>query len=342
MSYARNLLSRGEEIVFESRQHWFAVLGETWPFVIASILAFAVLIWQTTSTAGQLTGLLQVISLLVLVVSLGRIGLKIWSWRNQEWFVTTRRLIKAEGIFNKEMGDSSLEKVNDAHLTQNVFGRIFGFGDLDILTAADEMGGIEDFPLLAVACATIGGIQIQLRGTLGGNLANASPAGDTFPPLAVYEPVVHVVSAEGARTIPISELFTGVKRTSLRRSELIESIEVPFLPKRPRRQRFWKVGTRAASAISKTVAAGLLWMNGDGTIRELRFALGSMAPTVRRLRQVEAFVTGKKPTAKVLAEACALLEKDVAPIDDVRSTADYRLEVSKNLLRSFLDPNYRG
>jgi len=198
------------------------------------------------------------------------------------------------------------------------------------------------FPLLADACATIGGIQIQLRGTLGGNLANASPAGDTFPPLAVYEPVVHAVSPGGARTIPISELFTGVKRTSLQRSELIESIEVPFLPSRPRRYMFWKVGTRAASAISKTVAAGLLWINRDGTIRELRFALGSMAPTVRRLRQVEAFVTGKKPTAKVLAEACALLEKDVAPIDDVRSTADYRLEVSKNLLRSFLDPGYRG
>ncbi|MGH9462810.1 MAG: FAD binding domain-containing protein [Vicinamibacteria bacterium] len=198
------------------------------------------------------------------------------------------------------------------------------------------------FPLLANACATIGGIQIQLRGTLGGNLANASPAGDTFPPLAVYEPVVHTVSPGGARTMPISELFTGVKRTSLKRSELIESIEVPFLPTRPRRHMFWKVGTRAASAISKTVAAGLLWINREGTIRELRFALGSMAPTVRRLHQVEAFVTGKKPTAKVLDEACALLEKDVAPIDDVRSTADYRLEVSKNLLRSFLDPGYRG
>jgi carbon-monoxide dehydrogenase medium subunit len=197
------------------------------------------------------------------------------------------------------------------------------------------------FPLLADACATIGGIQIQLRGTLGGNLANASPAGDTFPPLAVHEAVVHVVSPEGARAIPIADLFTGVKRTSLRRSELIESIEVPFLATRPRRHMFWKVGTRAASAISKTVAAGLLWIHRDGTVRELRFALGSMAPTVRRLRQVEAFVTGKKPTAKVLDQACALLERDVAPIDDVRSTADYRLEVSKNLLRSFLDPGYR-
>jgi membrane protein YdbS with pleckstrin-like domain len=149
MSYARNLLSRGEEVVFESRQHWFAVLGETWPFVIVAVLAFAVLIWQTTSTAWQLTGLLQIISLLALVVSLGRIGLKVWSWRNQEYLVTTRRLIKAEGVFNKEMADSSLEKINDAHLTQSWIGRIFDFGTLDILTAADESAGIQDYYMLA-------------------------------------------------------------------------------------------------------------------------------------------------------------------------------------------------
>jgi uncharacterized membrane protein YdbT with pleckstrin-like domain len=149
MSYARNLLSRGEEIVFESRQHWFAVLGETWPFVIAAILSFAVLIWQTTSTPWNLTGLLQIVSLVVLLVSLGRIGLKVWSWRNQEFLVTTRRLIKAQGIFNKDMTDSSLEKINDAHLTQSWLGRIFDFGTLDIMTAADESAGIQDYYMLA-------------------------------------------------------------------------------------------------------------------------------------------------------------------------------------------------
>ena len=149
MSYARNLLSRGEEVVFESRQHWFAVLGETWLFVLAAILAFAVLIWQTTSTATNLTGFLQVVSLLVLVLSLARIGLKVWAWRNQEYFVTTRRLIKSEGIFNKEMADSGLEKVNDAHLTQSWLGRIFDYGTLDILTAADESAGIQDYEMLA-------------------------------------------------------------------------------------------------------------------------------------------------------------------------------------------------
>src|ERR1700693_5396989 len=149
MSYARNLLSRGEEVVFESRQHWFAVLGETWPFVIAAILSFAVLVWQTTSGQGTLRDILQIASFVVLLVSLGRIGLKAWSWRNQEFLVTTRRLIKAEGIFNKDMTDSSLEKINDAHLTQSWLGRIFDFGTLDIMTAADESASIQDYVMLA-------------------------------------------------------------------------------------------------------------------------------------------------------------------------------------------------
>ncbi|MEX0626053.1 MAG: PH domain-containing protein [Chloroflexota bacterium] len=149
MSYARNLLSRGEEVVFESRQHWFAVLGETWPFVIAAVLAFAVLIWSSSSDSTQLLQILQIVSLVALIVSLARVGLKVWSWRNQEYLVTTKRLIKAEGIFNKAMSDSSLEKINDAHLTQSWIGRIFDFGTLDILTAADESMGIQDYYMLA-------------------------------------------------------------------------------------------------------------------------------------------------------------------------------------------------
>jgi len=149
MSYARNLLSRGEEVVFESRQHWFAVIAENWPFIIASILSFAVLIWQTSLDEWALRGFLQIVSLVVLLVSLGRIGLKVWSWRNQEYLVTTRRLIKAEGIFNKQMADSSLEKINDAHLTQSWIGRIFDYGTLDILTAAEESAGIQDYEMLA-------------------------------------------------------------------------------------------------------------------------------------------------------------------------------------------------
>ena len=190
-------------------------------------------------------------------------------------------------------------------------------------------------PLLAEACATIGGSQIQARGTLGGNIANASPAGDTFPPLAVYEARVRLRSVGASRTLPLLEVFAGVKKTALAEGELIDSIEIDF-PRLPARQSFRKVGTRAASAISKTVAAGLLFLSSDGRIREVRFALGSMAPTVRRLSSAEALLAGKKPTSRLVAEAVDLLEHDVSPIDDLRSTRAYRLEVSRNLLRAFL------
>lgn len=193
------------------------------------------------------------------------------------------------------------------------------------------------FPLLAQACATIGAAQIQNRGTLGGNLANASPAGDTFPPLAVYEPVIRAVSSSGAREIPLRDFFAGVKRTNLRPGELISSVELRDPGRRPDRQYFRKVGTRAAQAISKTVGAGLLWLNKDETVAELRFALGSVAPTVRRLRAAEAFVMGKRLDAATIDEACRLVEKDISPIDDIRSTREYRLIVSRNMLREFLE-----
>ncbi|HEY8179914.1 MAG TPA: PH domain-containing protein [Candidatus Limnocylindria bacterium] len=151
MSYARNLLSRGEEVVFESRQHWLAVLGQTWLFVMGAILVLAVLIWATSTDLGSVDDGAQIVSLVLLIVSLAYLGLKIWAWRNQEYLITTRRVIKAEGIFNKEMGDSSLEKVNDARLTQSWLGRIFDYGTLDILTASDaaETGLLNDFPMLA-------------------------------------------------------------------------------------------------------------------------------------------------------------------------------------------------
>lgn len=193
------------------------------------------------------------------------------------------------------------------------------------------------FPLLVEACATIGAAQIQNRGTLGGNVANASPAGDTFPPLAVYEPLIHVVSPRGRRIIAFSEIFAGVKKTTLQPSELIGTLELHFLAPQPSRQYFRKVGTRAANAISKTVAAGLLWLAKDGKVAEMRFALGSVAPTVKRLRTAEEFLAKKRLTAEAIDEACRLVAADISPIDDIRSTREYRLQVSRNLLRHFLE-----
>jgi hypothetical protein len=155
VSYARNLLSRGEEVVFESRQHWFAVIARTWLWIVIAVLAFALLIFLNTNPPiGNATvdQVLTLVALAALVVSLAMVAFVIWDWRNQEWLITTRRVIRAEGILNKSMSDSNLEKINDAMLSQSVFGRIFGYGTLDILTAAEEVGAtanLGDFPMLA-------------------------------------------------------------------------------------------------------------------------------------------------------------------------------------------------
>jgi hypothetical protein len=155
MSYARNLLSRGEEVVFQSRQHWFAVLARTWAWIVIAILALAFVIYLSTGTEPFLNdgidGFATIVAVLALIASLGFIGWVIWDWRNQEWLITTRRVVRAEGILNKSMSDSSLEKINDARLTQSWVGRIFNYGTLDILTAAEEVGGtqVADFPLIA-------------------------------------------------------------------------------------------------------------------------------------------------------------------------------------------------
>lgn len=194
----------------------------------------------------------------------------------------------------------------------------------------------KSFPLLADACATVGAAQIQNRGTIGGNIANASPAADSFPPLAVYEASVRVVGPAGERELPFLEVFAGVKRTHLRPGELIASVELPFPARRPDAAHFQKVGTRLAQAISKTMFAGLLWTDRRGAVEEARFSFGSLAPTARRLHAAESFLKGRRLDPDAVAEAVHLLEADVSPIDDIRSTREYRLAASRNILRRFL------
>ncbi len=192
------------------------------------------------------------------------------------------------------------------------------------------------FPLLVAACATVGAAQIQNRGTIGGNIANASPAGDTFPALAVYEATVRVIGPNGRRAVPMSEIFAGVKKTTLKPGELIEAVFLPFPDQTPTRGVFRKVGTRAAQAISKTMFAGLIWTAKNGELADARLAFGSLAPTVKRLYAVEGFLRGRRLTDVSIAAAAELMTNDVSPIDDIRSTREYRLIVSRNLLIAFL------
>jgi xanthine dehydrogenase small subunit len=175
-------------------------------------------------------------------------------------------------------------------------------------------------PMLVAAAREVGGVQIQNRGTLGGNVANGSPAGDTLPVLAAAEAAVVLASADGERRVPFTAFYTGYRTSVMRADELIVAIEVAPVEGA---QWFRKVGTRAAQAISKIVMAAVRGARP-------RVALGSVAPTVVRLPKVEAALA-----AGSIAEARRALAAEIHPIDDVRSTAEYRLRVSGNLLEQF-------
>ena len=176
-------------------------------------------------------------------------------------------------------------------------------------------------PMLAQAAREVGGMQIQNRGTLGGNIANASPAGDTLPVLAAAEATVVLRSAAGERRVPFTGFYTGYRESLRRPDELITAVEVGPV-EGP--QWFRKVGTRAAQAISKVVMAAV---RGSPP----RIALGSVAPTVIRLSRTErALADGAG-----IDDAAAIAESEIQPIDDLRSTAGYRRRVVSNLLRRF-------
>lgn len=178
-----------------------------------------------------------------------------------------------------------------------------------------------ELPMLVAAAREVGGVQIQNRGTLGGNVANASPAGDTLPVLAAADADVELRSAAGTRIVPFTTFYAGYRKTVAHPDELIVAFHIP--PVRGR-QWFRKVGTRAAQAISKVVMAGVAGS-------ETRVAVGSVAPTVLRLKKTEAALA----KGRSIAHVQRVLGEEIAPIDDIRSTAEYRRRVTVNLFLQF-------
>jgi CO/xanthine dehydrogenase FAD-binding subunit len=160
----------------------------------------------------------------------------------------------------------------------------------------------DEFPMLCQAASETGGLAIQNRGTLGGNIINASPAADSPPALLAYDAEIELVSSGGSRWLPYHGFHTGYKEMHLGADELLSRI---------RR------------------------MN-DGQISDTRIALGSVAPIVVRCVQTEDSLRGRKPDAETIAAACDTLLREISPIDDIRSTADYRLQVARNLLTDFV------
>ena len=211
------------------------------------------------------------------------------------------------------------------------------FVSLGALTTYTEVQSNEilraEFPMLCQAAKETGGIAIQNRGTLGGNIVNASPAADSPPALLAYDAELELVSKDGERRIPYFKFHSGYKQIDIRPDELLRRIRLP----RPTNQLthyYRKVGTRKAQAISKVCFAAVGSMT-DGKIENVRIALGSIAPIPLRCVQTENAL--RDQTIDSVAAARAAFASEISPIDDLRSTRDYRLRVSLNLLEDFIN-----
>lgn len=202
-------------------------------------------------------------------------------------------------------------------------GEVLSIGALATYTSIIQSKHVNArLPMLVEASRLVGGPQIQNRGTIGGNVANASPAGDTLPVLAAVDAVVVLRSAKGERRINFNEFYTGYRTSRRAPNELIVAIEIP---RTEGKQWFRKVGTRAAQAISKIVV---------GAVRgptKTTIAFGSVAATVIRVPKTEAALDG----GAAIDEVVGILGEEITPIDDMRSTADYRRRVAINLLKRF-------
>ena len=208
-------------------------------------------------------------------------------------------------------------------------------GALTTYTEVQENSILQsEFPMLCQAASETGGLAIQNRGTLGGNIVNASPAADSPPALLGYDAEVELSSTSGVRWLPYQGFHTGYKQMQIRSDELLTRIR---LPRRTANcyHYYRKVGTRKAQAISKVCLAAV-GETDNSTITHLRIAFGSVAPIVIRCRQTEDALLGQKLTKDIIGIGCEVLKKEITPIDDIRSTASYRLRVATNLLADFL------
>ena len=192
-----------------------------------------------------------------------------------------------------------------------------------------------EFPSLARAARWTGGITNQNRGTLGGNIVNASPAADSLPVLLAYGADLILVSVRGERRLPYREFHVAYKETKLAPDELVRAVCLP--------RRFAgyfsyarKVGTRNAQAIAKVSLAALARLD-RGIVNDVRIAVGSVGPVPLRLSETERFVAGKPIDSSTIAVASKMAAAEIRPIDDIRSTARYRAAVVGNLVAEFLE-----
>ncbi len=192
----------------------------------------------------------------------------------------------------------------------------------------------DEYPMLCQAASETGGLAIQNRGTLGGNIVNASPAADSPPALLAYNAEVELVSVRGSRWVPYKNFHLGYKQTIMQPDELLARVRLSR-PGPDVIHYYRKVGTRKAQAISKICFAATARMH-EGVIDMIRIALGSVAPVPLRCGKTEDVLQGTMLDESAIQKAREVLSREIVPIDDIRSTRDYRLKVSLNVLENFL------
>ena len=185
------------------------------------------------------------------------------------------------------------------------------------------------FPALWMAANDFAGVQIRNRATLGGNICNASPAGDTLPPLYVYNAKLKLVNNKSTRTLPVAEFITGPGQVALQPGELLHSV---ILPKQSSESVFYKLGLRPAMAIA-VVNFALSYRIDSGKLTDMSVAAGAVAPTVVLL---DSFSRVLLEDSAALDDAVDQIDKDIAPVSDIRATADYRRQALKNMLRFYV------
>lgn len=191
-------------------------------------------------------------------------------------------------------------------------------------------------PILASAAASMGKPQIRNRGTIGGNLANGSPAADSAPPLLALDAEVALVSKTGERTLPLTEFFLEAGKTAMKPEEMLTEVRVPLNNSDRATGEFIKLGTRKAACLSIACVSVLIARdNRDCSLA--RIALGAVAPTPMRAFSAEEFLTGRELTDQVLAEASEIAAGETRPISDIRATAEYRREASRVLVRRSIE-----
>ncbi len=184
-------------------------------------------------------------------------------------------------------------------------------------------------PILSEAAFTVGSFQIMNKGTIGGNVVNASPAADSLPPLYVLDAEVVIAGPRGERVVGIKDFYKGYKKLDLREDELV--IEVRFRPPGDGYTgHFFKHGLRRGDAIAVVNGAVLVNIGDDSTVRDARISLGAVAPTVVRSPSAERLLTGSRLTKDVMWRAAEAVLRDISPIDDIRGSAAYRRELSVN------------